>query len=188
MKSQDDVSGTGERTLASVFPGLRAELASYLRRLVVRPEVADELVQETALKYLEANIQSQTNEYLRPWMFRVATILALDHLRRHSTWREQMLVHTREAAVADDDFVAASGAMVGSAETSAIAREHLAVCLSCTMRLLPRHQAAALLLTEVYGFSLEESAGMLEASSTQAKNWLQAARRKLRDKYASTSH
>jgi RNA polymerase sigma-70 factor, ECF subfamily len=119
-------------------------------------------------------------------LFRVATNLAIDHLRRHSTWRETILLDTRERAVNDAAFVAESQLLRGSPETRAIAREHLTVCLSCTLRNLPPEQAAALLLVEVYGFTVPEAAGILGVAFGQAKGWIQSARAKLREKYDAT--
>lgn len=153
------------------------ELEAYLCKLVVRPEVAEEIAQAAFLKAMEHGRELPSDASgRRAWLFRVATNLALDALRRHSTWRETTLGDLREAGEADPAFVARSVELSGTPETCAIAREHLAACFSCTLRNLPEHKAAALLLKEVYGFSLEETAQILEATSGQAKSWLQEAR------------
>jgi RNA polymerase sigma-70 factor (ECF subfamily) len=76
--------------------------------------------------------------------------------------------------------------MRGSPETKAIAREHLAVCLSCTSRNLKPEESAALLLKEVYDFTNDELAEMLGATFGQAKNWVQSARVKLTARYGET--
>jgi RNA polymerase sigma-70 factor (ECF subfamily) len=68
----------------------------------------------------------------------------------------------------------------------AIAREHLSVCFSCSLRNLGPEQAAALLLAEVYGFTVGEAAGILGATFGQAKNWIQTARARMQEKYAAT--
>lgn len=173
--------------LASQFEGLRRELAAYLCRLVVRPQIAEDLVQTTFLRCIEASDRLPDSiEGRRAWVFKVATNLAFDELRRHSTWRETMLPALREAAEADPAIVAQSLAMVGTPETKAIAREHLVACLACTLRNLPERKAAALLLKEVHGFTVEETADMLDATPTQAKNWLQEARAWMRERYGTT--
>jgi len=69
---------------------------------------------------------------------------------------------------------------------TAIAREHLTFCFACTLRALPEAQAAALLLKEIYGFTIAEVANILEARPAQAKNWLQAGRAAMDAKYART--
>lgn len=116
----------------------------------------------------------------------MATNVAIDYLRRHSTWRENILLETRDRAVKGEAFVAESRLLCGSPEMRAIAREHLAVCFSCTLRNLPPEHAAALLLAEVYGFTVLEAAEILGVTFGQAKGWIQSARARLREKYDAT--
>lgn len=172
--------------LTTAYQESRKDLLGYLTRMVVRADVAEELVQEAALRLLQAEKPPADAEGTRAWLFRVATNLAIDYLRRHSTWRETVLIDARERAVKDRGFVAESRLLTGSPEMRAIAREHLAVCFSCTLRNVPPEQAAALLLAEVYGFTVREAAEILGATFGQAKNWIQAARARLHEKYATT--
>jgi RNA polymerase sigma-70 factor (ECF subfamily) len=60
------------------------------------------------------------------------------------------------------------------------------VCFACTLRNLPPRQAAALLLREVNGFSVGETAEALEATGVKVKNWIQQARRTMEARYAHT--
>ncbi len=172
--------------LAQAYQNNRGELTTYLSRMVARGDVAEELVQQVAVRMLEgAGVPSAASE-LRPWLFRVATNLAIDYLRRHSTWREQMLDVTRENAEGDAGFMAASQLLVGSSEMKAVAREHLVVCFACTLRSLKPEQSAALLLKEVYGFTVAETAGAMDATFGQVKNWIQTARATLEARYDGT--
>lgn len=164
----------------------RRELLSYATRLVVRQEIAEELVQEAALRLVENPALAPEEGRIRAWLFRVVTNLAIDYLRKHSTWKELVLIDAREKAVADPEFLNESEAMRGSPELLAVAREHLAVCFACTLRNLPPEQAAALLLKEVHGFSTAETAGMLQATAIQVKNRVQHARRTLEKRYGHT--
>lgn len=173
-------------TRADIYERHRRELVNYATRLVVRESVAEELTQEAALRLLQDERVPDDEGQIRAWLFRVVSNLAIDHLRRHSTWKELVLVDARERAVADPGFVAASRQMRGSPELAAIAREHLAVCFACTLRNLPPQQAAALLLREVYAFSTAEVAEALEATAVQVKNWIQLARRTMEERYAHT--
>lgn len=173
-------------TLAAGYQAHRHALSAYLTRLVVREDIAEELVQQTALRALEQEQLPATPKELRAWLFRIATNLALDHLRKHSTWKEHMLVETRDRAEGDSSFVAESRLLVGSAEMKTIAKDHLAVCFGCTMRNLAPEQSAALLLKAVYDFTVEEVAGVLGASFGQTKAWIQEARRVLRAKYSTS--
>lgn len=168
------------------FRANRRALVGYLTRMVVREDVAEDLAQQAVVRALEQSSLPDDPAALRAWLFRVATNLALDHLKKHSTWRETVLEETRERAIASSSFVAESRLLAGSPETRTIARDHLAVCFTCTSRSLQPHEAAALLLKEVYDFTNEETAEVLGASFGQAKGWVQSARAKLEARYAET--
>lgn len=169
-----------EPALADELESLRGELTGYLCRLVVRPQVAEELAQTTFLRAIEAGAGiPESPPARRAWLFKVATNLGLDELKRHGNWRETMVADLRDAVEADEALVGRSRAMAGTPETAAIAREHLVACLACSLRNLPERRAAALLLREVHGFSLDETAELLGAGSMQVKNWLQEARREM---------
>lgn len=173
--------------LPEVFEQCRRELSGYLARLVVRPQLAEELVQATYLRCHEAKDRLPVeDEGVRAWIFKVATNLAIDELRRHHHWRETVLLDIREAVEADPRRSAQSLELVSTPEMRAIAREHLVTCFGCTLRNLPEHRAAALLLKEVHDFTVAEVAGILEAGEGQVKNWLQEARREMQRRYGAT--
>src|SRR5262249_61912693 len=90
--------------LASAYQQSRKDLTAYVTRMVVRPAVAEELVQEAALRLLESAHPPTDPTGVRAWLFRVATNLAIDHMRRHRTWRENILMRTRELAPKEGAF------------------------------------------------------------------------------------
>lgn len=92
--------------VAATFQSSRRTLTGYLTRLVAREDIAEELVQQAAVRALEQEDLPEDPAELRTWFFRVATNLALDHLRKHSTWREGVLGETRGRAEHDPGFVA----------------------------------------------------------------------------------
>ncbi|MBI5085786.1 MAG: RNA polymerase sigma factor [Acidobacteria bacterium] len=171
---------------AACYQRCLPELVCFATRMVARDVIAEELVQDAAIRLMQADALPKDEDQVRAWLFRVVSNLAIDHLRRHSTWRELVLVETRERAGADASFLSYSSALRGTPETRAIAREHLAVCFACTLRNLPPNHAAAILLREVHGFSIGETAEILSASAVQVKNWLQYGRRTLEDRYGHT--
>lgn len=86
-------TATETRDLEQTYQELSPALRAYLTRKVGSPDQAEDLVQETfyrALKAFQAGtgwLPSARKEY-RPWLFRIATNLAIDLLRRrtHLTW------------------------------------------------------------------------------------------------------
>lgn len=172
--------------LAEGFQECRQALTGYLTKLLAREDVAEELVQQAALRALEQEVLPEAPGELRSWLFRVATNLAIDHLRRQATWREGVLDDVRSRVERSEGFVAASRLLAGSPEMRAIARDHLAVCFACTLRSLAPQESAALLLRELYGFTTQEVAEVLGARFAQAKGWIQAARASLQARYQRT--
>jgi RNA polymerase sigma-70 factor, ECF subfamily len=173
--------------LAEIWTGLRPELAGYLRRLLVRPDQVEDVCQTTYLKALEALDRVPADrDQARAWMFRIATNTALDERKRHSTWRESALHDLRARAESDPSFLRRSEQLIGTPETKAIAREHLAACFACVLRSFPQQKAAALLLKEVHGFTLAQIAQWVGASPVQVKNWLQETRREMERRYEAT--
>lgn len=173
-------------TRAESYERHRPELVNYATRLVLRESIAEELVQEAAVRLLRDQRLPDDDTQIRAWMFRVVSNLAIDYLRRHSTWKEMVLIDTRERAEADPAYVAESLQLRGNPEMAAIAREHLAVCFACTLRNLPPLEAAALLLREVHDFSTTATAKTLDATPVQVKNWIQKARRTMAERYGHT--
>lgn len=171
----------------TVLEPARRELTAYLCRLVLRPSIAEELAQSTFLRALECidNLPSEP-ERVRAWLFRVATNLAFDELKRHSTKRETLVFDLRDAAESDPEFAARSRDLIGTPETRAIAREHVVACFACVLHNLAPQRAASVLLREVSGFSNEETAEILDATPGQVKNWLQEGRATLAAKYEDT--
>ncbi|MCW5829560.1 MAG: RNA polymerase sigma factor [Deltaproteobacteria bacterium] len=176
-----------EENSGQIYERLRPELTAYLCRLVIRPAVAEEITQAAFVRFLESREDPAWQpESAKAWLFRVATNLAIDERRKHSNWRENALTELKIAAEADAGFVASSQELASTPETGTIAREHLIACFACVLRNLPEQKAAALLLKEVHGFSLAESASVLEATENQVKNWLQEARSYMDSKYRTT--
>lgn len=176
-----------ESLAQEVLEPVRRELTAYLCRLVLRANVAEELTQTTFLRALEsADSIPPDPGRARAWVFRVATNLAFDELKRHANKREVFVDDLRATAEADPGFMDRSRALIGSPESKSIAREHVVACFACVLSNLPQHRAACVLLREVNGFSLEEMADILGVSTTQAKNWLQEGRATMSAKYDTT--
>lgn len=172
---------------AQICIEIRRELLSYLQRLTGRPAISEELLQETFLRghVHRAELPTSHGE-IRAWLFAVGSHLAIDSMRKHGNWRETAMDDFREAAESNSHFIQLSKEMIGTPETENIAKEHLAACFTCVLRSFPELKAAALLLKEVYGFSLDEVAGQLDATNGQVKNWLQEARNSMNERYGSS--
>ena len=173
--------------LAAAFTGIRLELVRYVTRLTGTPESAEDVVQTTYVRAHEALGRAPCSaDEVRRWLFRIATNLALDELRRRKRWQADDVIELRQLAEGNPAFMARSAAMAGSPEMLSVVREHIDTCFGCVLRNLPAKQAVTVLLRELHDFSIVEIAEILGARPAQVKNWLQAGRRTMQDRYAET--
>ncbi len=169
------------------FESYRSTLLVYVTRLVLRSAVAEELVQETAFRAFEARDSAPTNaDEFRAWLYRIATNLGLDYLRRHGTVRETVMLDLRRRAEESPAFAEATRTFRGSPEAISVAREHLSFCMACCLQRFPLPQGAALLLVEMVGLTVAQTAAVLDARPAQVKGWLQATRAATDEQYGST--
>lgn len=119
------------------------EMVRYLLKVTGDPEMARDLAQETFIHGMDRDNQLRDRARVRPWLYRIATNLALSHLRRHrlSTW---FGARSEDAADRTDTI---DRAML-TAEADHVRR---------ALRAIPGPQAACLVLRE-RGFSRHEIA------------------------------
>lgn len=179
--------GTDAQAVATAYENAREDLVRFLARMVVRLDVAEELAQTTAMRAIEhVETAPKRPDELRPWLFRIATNLALDERKRHGRWRETLLDDIKAHGKSDPVHRERVRLGRGTPELHSIAREHLSFCFACTMTRLSGEQAAALLLREVFGFDRTQTAAIVGADETLVKNRLQTARATMRAAYEGT--
>ena len=167
--SQDSATETRdlEQIYREFFPALRA----YLTRKVGNPEQAEDLVQETFYRALGAFqagtgwLPSARKEY-RPWLFRIATNLAIDQLRRRTrlTWCDL------EAAAT----VPTSGLEADPEEVYTHLEE--AETVRTTLRRLPEHYCTVLVLYYHHGLTASQVARLIGLTPGGCKMLLLRAR------------
>ena len=132
------------------------DLLRYMRRFASSIEVAEELMHEAFARAMRARRYPIESAELRPWLYRIATNLALDHLRRDRRFRFIPFIG-RETAPERN-----------SAEIDLVRR---------ALRAIAPDQATALVLRLHEGFSPGEIAQMLDIGETAVKSRLVRGRR-----------
>lgn len=144
----------------ALFARHRAPVYGYVLRLVRRPEVADEVFQETFLSVHRARgTWSSHHGTFRSWLYRIATNAARDRARRVAR-RPEVL---QEIEVVED-----------VAPTDRIALER-------ALGALPDNLREAFLLGGVHGMDHNEVAEALDISADNARARLSRARARLRE-------
>lgn len=148
----------------SLVAGVRPELHRYCARLTGSVIEGEDIVQDTLAKAFYALSQLVEVPPLRPWLFRIAHNAALDFLKSHG--RKFVEPH------ADLDEVAG----FEDKPDPAVVRAALARFLT-----LPVTQRSAVILKDVLGHSLEETAETMGTTLMAVKAGLVRGRKKLLD-------
>jgi len=150
-----------EQFLAMVA-GVRPELHRYCARITGSVIEGEDIVQDTLAKAFYALSLSAEVPPLRPWLFRVAHNTALDFLKSHGRKYTDVRAEIEEIAGFEDR------------SDPAVVRAALARFL-----LLPVTQRSAVILKDVLGHSLEETAETMGTTIMAVKAALVRGRRTL---------
>jgi RNA polymerase sigma-70 factor (ECF subfamily) len=151
--------------LGRLMAELRPRLHRYCARMVGSAIDGEDVVQEALAKAAEAFPTAGGIERPESWLFRIAHNTALDALRRRK----------RQAAVRSD--VGLDG--LADAGTAADSRVAAAASLATLLR-LPAAQRSCVVLMDVLGHSLAETAEILEVSLPTVKAALHRGRARLK--------
>ncbi len=131
---------------------------------------ADDLSQEAIARAIERAGSLDQPQSVEGWLFRIATTVCLDHLRRVKRVQGVTeLIDPVAFEVMDDD-------RAGSAEDAVLRREELRFAVIAALQHLPARQRAVLLLHEVCGLSLVEVAEAVGSNENAVKGTLHRAR------------
>ena len=159
--------------LTPEFEIFQGELKSFILRMTASVQDAEDIVQET---YIKAHAKLNTfrgESSLKTWVFSIASNLARDLLRARKRWPENVTDICREEVLGNRQFFQeALHIRETSPQGNFEIKEHIAFCFTCVSRSLPLEQQLALLLKEVYGFSVKEIAQILNQTDAMVKYYL----------------
>ena len=146
----------------TVVESVRPELHRYCARLTGSVIEGEDIVQDTLAKAFYALSLSPEVPSLRPWLFRIAHNVALDFLKSHGRKLTDTTAQIEEVAGFED------------APDPAVIRAALACFLA-----LPVAQRGAVILKDVLGHSLDETAATMGTTVMAVKAALVRGRAKL---------
>ena len=158
----------------AVYAKYRGRIYGFLLRLCRRPDVAEDLFQETFLKLARNAPRLAEDTDLAAWLFTVARNAWVSHRR----W--SMLDVSRLVALEDDALPAAKGPDPDARADAARAMERLERALAA----LPAASREVLLLVGVEGFEQDEVARMLGIQYDALRQRLTRARAQLAERLA----
>jgi RNA polymerase sigma-70 factor, ECF subfamily len=171
---------------ASELEHHRVALTGHCYRMLGSAVDADDAVQETMVRAWKALERFDARSSLKTWLYRIATNVCLDTL---GDTRRVRPIEDGPPGAADDvldtrpqthwlEPIADARAIPADADPAeaALLRESIRLAFVAALQHLPPKQRAALLLTEVLGWSVAEVAAALETSIASINSALQRAR------------
>jgi RNA polymerase sigma-70 factor, ECF subfamily len=179
---------SGDRTFESMLREHGAAVRLHCYRLLGSSHDGDDMVQETFARAFRARDSLTDAAAARPWLYRIATNVCLDELKRRPRRARgpELGPAITPDGPADAELPAASwiepmpGAWLQGAERDPGAlyslRESVALAFVAALQVLTPAQRAVLLLRDVVGLSADETANTLSCSLAAANSTLHRAR------------
>ncbi len=172
------VLSSAELAFAALTERHRRELHVHCYRMLASFDDAEDAVQETFLRAWRGRDRFDGSTLFRAWLYRIATNVCLDLLRRRS--RRPTTLHSfaevpwlqpypdrllDEIAPRDDQ-----------PDAVVVEQETIELAFLAALQVLPPRQRAALIVRDVLGWPADETASLLETSVAAANSALQRAR------------
>jgi RNA polymerase sigma-70 factor (ECF subfamily) len=157
-----------------LYASHKGRIYTFLLRMVAEPELADDITQDVFTKVYPLLPGLDRDHRVVPWLYRVASNAAIDHIRRRRrfAWlRMGTIDGTKEEPHAADEH-----GRVGE-------QQHV----TRVLRTLPPENAAALLLHALEGYSYKEIAEIQGVTMTAVRSRIARARQAFRKGYEAST-
>jgi RNA polymerase sigma-70 factor (ECF subfamily) len=174
---------TTEREFAALAERHRRELHVHCYRMTGSFEEAEDLVQETLLRAWRGRASLERDEWVRAWLYKIATNASLDAIKR-SGRRLPSLQSFRDVPWLQpypDELLEQVVAGGEEPDAAIVGRETIELAFLAVIQLLPPRQRAVLVLRDVLDWPASETAAILEIGVAAVNSALQRARATLRE-------
>lgn len=196
--TDSSVEWTDERLMLSVQAGDRDAFArlmkryetplfNYLRRMTGSSSDAEDLFQEAFIRVYRSSGRFRTSGVFRPWVFRIATNLCLDHLKRRARRGEISLDRAGPGNSPDSGRALHLKSKAPNPRESAIGREAVAKLETAISELSAKHRAV-FLMARYDGLSYGEIARVLRIPTGTVKSRMNKTVKILMDRLQEEDH
>jgi RNA polymerase sigma-70 factor (ECF subfamily) len=159
---------------------LERPLAAFLYRLIGIRQDAHDLAQDTVVRALETIGEYPGATSFRAWLFRLGFEAALARLDGEAPWDPDLQIRFGQKAAQNDALRRRVQKAHGAGlHTTYEIPEHIDYCFVCMGRTIPPAEAAAFLLFELHGFTLDEAAEVLGVTTEAVRHRVELARQAL---------
>jgi RNA polymerase sigma-70 factor (TIGR02960 family) len=173
----------GQPAFAALAEQHRRELHVHCYRMLASFDDAEDAVQETFLRAWRGRDGFESGSMFRAWLYRIATNVCLDMLRR-SSHRARVMHSFAEVPWLQpypDQLLDEAAPAGDRPDAAAIERETIELAFLAALQVLPPRQRAALVARDVLGWPASQTAAMLDISVAAANSALQRARVTMRE-------
>ena len=170
--------GGEESAFAALTERHRRELHVHCYRMLASFDEAEDAVQETFLRAWRNRGGFDTSSSFRAWLYRIATNVCLDMLRRSSRRLTRMhsFAEVPWLQPYPDRLLDEVAPSDEQPDAVIIDRETIELAFLAAMQVLPPRQRAALIVRDALGWPAGEAASLLGTSVAAANSALQRAR------------
>jgi len=166
----------------TLFAEFQNQLKSYLYRLLTDRDDVDDLTHDTFIKAFTNISTFAQDASLKTWVFKIATNLAYDHLRKVKRWQADAQDRAADLAISSEEirqvfWMVHNTSVAGAYEM----KEHIDYCFTCISKTLPIENQVALILKNMYDFQVKEICIILEKTEGVIKHLLNDARNTMTD-------
>ena len=167
-----------EPAFAALTERHRRELHVHCYRMLASFDEAEDAVQETFLNAWRGRSGFEGGSQFRAWLYRIATNVCLDMLRRNSRRATGMRSFAEVPWIQPypDLLLDHAAPSEEQPEAVAIERETISLAFLAALQVLPPRQRAALIARDVLGWPASQTASALGTSVAAANSALQRAR------------
>ena len=157
----------------SLFSEFQPQLKSYLYRLLTDRNDAEDITHDTFVKSFDKISTFKGNSAFKTWVFQIATNLAYDFLKKRKRWLPNAQDQAKSLAMSTEYI---QQLFVMTNQTSSCGRyeikEHIDFCFTCISKTLNIDEQIAIILKDIYSFSRQEIAAILDKTEGVVKHLL----------------
>jgi RNA polymerase sigma-70 factor (ECF subfamily) len=166
----------------ALFATFQSQLKSYLYRLLTDRNDVEDLAHDTFIRAFDKLSTFNQESSLKTWVFKIATNLAYDHLRKQKRWQPDAQDRAADLAIGSEEIRRAFWMVHDTSPAGTYEmKEHIDYCFTCISKTLPIENQVALILKDIYEFQAREIALILEKTEGVVKHLLNDARGTMTD-------
>ncbi|MBO9636189.1 MAG: sigma-70 family RNA polymerase sigma factor [Chitinophagaceae bacterium] len=166
----------------TLFAGFQDQLRSYLYRLLTDRNDVDDLAHDTFIKAFSKISTFKQESSLKTWVFKIATNLAYDHLRKQKRWQADAQDRAADLAISSEEIRQVFWMVHNTSPAGAYEmKEHIDYCFTCISKTLAIENQVALILKNIYDFQVKEISLILNKTEGVIKHLLNDARNIMTD-------